>query len=362
MGQKIRIVLTCGLFLLLLGLWAVSWWMWNTLDSMPSPVNQMEASLKENLPFHSFFRSLHSRVEILLGKTYVDGIYLQGDSLVEELPEPDQQVISQSLKALQSFCEPYRQKTYFMAVPTRSEFLNFSFVGYENAWSQRGFIKDLMERLNGYVTEIDLYAALTEADQEETYFKTETLWTGKGAYLGYEAFASRVGLYPKRLERYNMEIISHTFRGSLSRSLNYSAGGEDHIDLYYDPYLPDAVEVKKISNLGAQSSNSLYFREWLDTDQQQRIFLGEPVPLTFITSSVVNEKKLLLFGDDFSTVLAPYLLRNYSEVLLVDLSLLTADTAKQINPEDYDQILFVYSTKTLSQSMELQNLEMLLSR
>ena len=159
-----------------------------------------------------------------------------------------------------------------------------------------------------------------------------------------------------------MEIISHTFRGSLSRSLNYAAGGEDHIDLYYDPYLPDAVEVKKISNLGAQSSNSLYFREWLDTDQQQRIFLGEPVPLTFITSSVVNEKKLLLFGDDFSAVLAPYLLRNYSEVLLVDLSLLTADTAKQINPEDYDQILFVYSTKTLSQSMELQNLEMLLSR
>lgn len=320
---------------------------------------EIEQEVRTEFPFLSFFQSLHTRMEILLGKNYVNRIYIQGDSLIEDLSPPNTQGVAKDYAALRDFCEPYRQKCYFMAVPTRSEFLYLNDSTASESWSQRVFVKDLMERLNGYVSEIDLYAKLTESDLEEVYFHTETLWTAKGAYLGYEAFASKVGLYPKGLEQYNIEIVSYDFQGSLSRSLDYAAGGTDRVELYYDSYLPDAKEVTKISNLGVKTSDSVYFREWLDTPQQQRVFLGEPSPLTRIVTQVLNERKLLLIGDEFANVLAPYFLRNYSEIMVVDLSLLTEDTANQIQPEEYDEILFVYSTKTLSQGDTFANLEML---
>lgn len=313
--------------------------------------NSLENVLREQLPGSSLFRSLRNRLDVLLGKSHVGNIYIRDDRLFEELPQPDMDKVQASLEAINRFSAGNHSRIYFLAVPTQVEFLPNELPAYQPAWSQRAFSKDFLRSLTGSVTEIDIYADLVDAQNNGAYFNTQALWTQYGAYLGYRAFASVTGLYPRTLDKYSREVLSHNFCGALYHAIDETAGEPDRIDLYYDPHSPDAEKVLHYqANGDAVEFGSVFFRSFLETEQQEKVFLGEDAPLVRVETSVANTRKLLLFGDDFADVLLPFFLRNYSQIDLVNLSLLTESTSKLLNLDDYDAVLFVYGVDTLSQS------------
>ena len=322
--------------------------------------NSLENYLRESFPGRDLFRSLRNRLDVLLGKSQVGNVYIRDDRLFEELPLPNADQVQASLEAINRFSAGNHSRIYFLAVPTQVEFLPNVLPAYEPVWSQRAFSKDFLRSLTGSVTEIDIYADLVDEQNNGIYFNTQTLWTQYGAYIGYRAFASVTGLYPRTLDKYSREVLSHNFCGTLYHQINETAGKPDRIDLYYDPHSPDADTVFRYdANGNATEFDSVFFRSYLDTEQQEKVFLGEDAPLVRVETSVANARKLLLFGDDFADVLLPYFLRNYSQIDLVNLSLLTEATAKQILLEDYDAVLFVYGVDTLSQSDEFTRLSLI---
>lgn len=340
---------------MLLGGGAISFVIPNDADT---PSAWAESFLRLNFPGGDALRSLRGRVDLLLGADTVNGVYIDGERLVELLPAPDAERTAANAQAIRAFAFRNRGRSFMLAVPTASEFLDDDTVDDETDWSQRGFIKELVSRLSGYASEVDIYADLVDAETPRLYYNSETCWTAEGAYIGYSAFAPLVGLYPQPLEKYNLEIVTHSFYGALYRRLGGAAGGADRVDVYYDPHAPDAARVTRVTDGGVLTCDSVYFRDLLGGDTPLDFFLGEDCAVTTVETTVTNGKRLLLVGDDFADVLLPYFLRNYSEVCLVKLPFLTAENADGVDTDAYDVVLFCYGVSTLSQSDEFERLSL----
>jgi hypothetical protein len=80
-------------------------------------------------------------------------------------------------------------------------------------------------------------------------------------------------------------------------------------------------------------------------------FLGPLKLLVTIETESKTGKSLLVFKDSYAHSLAPMLMDQYEKIVLVDLRNLVGDLEDIIHIEDYDEILYIYSTETFSQNL-----------
>ena len=323
------------------------------------PFRWTETLLDRNLPGRGAAAALRTRTELFLGQECVNGIFINDGVLIEKLSPPEPGASSTIAGEIRAFAIDFPARVYFMAVPTAYEFIQNTLPVYTPEWSQRVYVKELIDLLSGYVQELDIYAELADAHRSDIWFRTETLWTSEGAYIGYRSFAQAAGLYPQPLNKFNLEIASYDFSGSLCRALYGVTGGPDRIDLYYDPHSPDAVSIERYTAEGLETPESIYAREWLETERKDNLFLGEDCALTRIRTLISNDRRLLIIGDGFADVLSPFFLRNYSQIDLVKLPLLTEETAKLVRSEEYSAVLMVYGVNSLTDACCTGNLSLL---
>ena len=313
-----------------------------------SPYRWVETVLDRNLPGRGLAAALRVRAELLIGQECVDGIYSRDGVLIEKLAPPAPDASAAIAEDVRAFAAASSSQVYFMAVPTAYEFIQNRFPLCTPEWSQRVYTKELVGQLAGYVRELDIYAELANADNSDVWFRTETLWTAESAYIGYRSFAAATGLYPQPLNKFNLEVVSYDFSGALRRALYGAAGDPDRIDLYYDPHTPDAASIERYTAVGTETPGSVYAREWLSSERQDNVFLGEDCALTRIRTVVANERKLLVIGDGFADVICPFFLRNYGQIDLVKLPMLTEETAALVRQEEYSAVLMVFGVDTLT--------------
>lgn len=324
-----------------------------------SPYRWLETTLEQNLPGRDLSASLCARTELLLGQKCVNNVCIQDGRLVECLEKPQANASFEVAEKIRAYAENCNARVYFLAVPTAVDFLQEQPASAPSAWSQRVFIKELVGQLSGYIHELDIYAELADAVQNDIWFQTETLWTSEGAYIGYRAFANAVGLYPQPLSKFNLEVVSYDFSGALQRRLYDATEITDRIDLYYDPHTSDASSIERYGEYGAEKQESVYAREWLESEEQDNVFLGEDCALIRIQTVVANDRRLLIIGDDFADVICPFFLRNYGQIDLIKPSLLTEETAALVRTEQYNAVLMVLGVNTLTDSHCVDHLSML---
>ena len=75
------------------------------------------------------------------------------------------------------------------------------------------------------------------------------------------------------------------------------------------------------------------------------MYLSGPAPVLKITNpSYEGERRLVLFGDSFSSSLAPLLAEAYSEIDLVDIRYIDPDLLGDLIEFENADVLFLYST------------------
>ena len=85
----------------------------------------------------------------------------------------------------------------------------------------------------------------------------------------------------------------------------------------------------------------------LETGDMYSMYLGEPVPVMRITTSANTDKKLLVVKDSFADCFIPFLLQHYSEITVVDPSVMSDGMSKYVDADEYEQTLFLFGIDSL---------------
>ena len=110
-----------------------------------------------------------------------------------------------------------------------------------------------------------------------------------------------------------------------------------------------------IANLQVEGADAIYDMKLAAGRDPYEMFLSGNQTIVTIKNPLQNNgKRLVVFRDSFGSSIAPLLAEEYSETILIDLRYISSDTLGQfVNFKDAD-VLFLYSTTLLNNSLSIK--------
>lgn len=338
-----------------------------TLQSMPkasaktifdrSYMNKLETYISDHFVGRTTWIKGKTAVETVIGKYERNGVYILSNRLVEKIDEPDYTSIDKSIAAVNKFADENDVPVFFMLVPTSAEVYADELPENTPNVSQRDVINYAYSGFGKNVTTLDVYPTMTANKYDYIYYRTDHHWTSYGAYIAYAAAGKKMGYTPYGLNSYDIEHAADDFQGTFYSKALYDGVEKDTMDIYHCVEGGGAKEILVTSEFGKDpvSYDSMYFREYLDVKDKYSTFLGTNQPLVTIKSDN-DGGKLLVIKDSYAHCYAPFLTQHYSEITLVDLRYIQMSYKTLINPEEYDQVLFLYNASTFMTDTNLRKL------
>lgn len=303
-----------------------------------------ENFIADHIVFRNHFSSAKTRLDMLMGKSEINGVFVDDKMLLGNTEQPNQTITLSNIEAINQFAKKYSSKVdvQMMLVPGALEFYKTNAPPMVKVVDHSEYIKSVYDELDNMNT-TEVYSSLASSASEYIFYRTDQHWTSYGAYVGYTALAKSLGFKPATIDMFDIEHASHDFLGNLYSKVLYGEELVDNIDLYH--YAQDVVvtDVIKYTDKNTQTYSTIFFKEYLYEKDQYKVFLGENSPVVKIKTSVTNDKKIIIFKDSFAHSLMQFLPLHYEEILLVDLRYLHKPIEDYANITDYQQALFLYS-------------------
>ena len=201
-----------------------------------------------------------------------------------------------------------------MLVPTASYTLRDKLPPFAPEVDQDELIQEAIDTVPNFV---DVRQALKEHNQEYIYYRTDHHWTNLGVCYAYQVWCQAVGLEVKRPDWYEQKVLSDQFYGTTYSKANLYTAKPDTITAFSLPKQETSLTVDY--NLGQKVTDTLYETKHLDTKDKYSVFLDGNQPITKITTSNKNGRKLMLIKDSYANSFATFAANDYEEVYLVDL-------------------------------------------
>lgn len=296
-------------------------------------------------------------LETSLGKRERNGIYILKNRLVEQISEPDYESIDKSIAAVNKFAGENDVPVFFMIVPTSAEIYADGLPKNAPNPNQRDVINYVYRSFEKGVTTLDVYPVMESNKFQYIYYRTDHHWTTRGAYLAYAAAGKKMGYTPLPEDKYDIEHASDEFQGTFYSKALYDKVEKDTLDIWHPSEGEAAHQVSITSQYGEEPKvyDSMYFREYLGVKDKYAAFLGTNTPIVSIKTE--NEGgKLLILKDSYAHCYAPFLTEHYSEITLVDMRYIAMSYKQLFDPEEYDQVLFLYNASSFMSDTDLRKL------
>ena len=259
---------------------------------------------------------LKTRMDILLQKKVIKGVYLAADGYLIERHLPEEysgELIDERLDQLRQLTERYPQ-TLVMLAPTADNILAEKLPQYAVSFDQ----SRLLERVKGEIGEahvIDLFPTLREHREEYIYYRTDHHWTTLGAYYAYLEWAEKVGYPPRDYDPRDLETVSDRFLGTVHSRINLPMEG-DEISIFPRT---NRRSVKITYDLNRETS-SYYEPSYLEGKNQYGYFLDDNHAFVEIeTAYYADGKELFIIKDSYANSLIPILAPHYEKIYVLDL-------------------------------------------
>lgn len=334
-----------------------------SLESLPVPsvstvldgrfMKSAENYVGDHFPFRSFFVTLNTEEQLLLGKRDLagdyssvpadGGVYFGKNGHLYEVLLPDKSgTFRDNADGLAEFAEKSGVSLTILPVPSGSqeqpENLPLSAPNHD----QRQEFDELRRAVGQSAQVVDLFSALSLKSGQDYYFKTDHHWNAYGAYVGYAALASAMGFPCVPQSGFDFRAVPQPFYGTLySKAL--SVGQEP--DTLILPYAKDAPALTQ--QIGQKEHEGIYWDEYLTQKDKYSAYLGGNPAVTVVLNPAAKGGKLLLLKDSYANAMVPYLAENFSEIHLIDLRYYSLDIYKYIQQNGIDRAAAVYSLKQL---------------
>lgn len=320
-------------------------------------MNGLEAYISDHFVGRTNWIKSKTVLETSLGKRERNGIYILKNRLVEHIAEPDYDSIDKSVNAVNKFASENDVPVFFMIVPTSAEIYADELPQNAPNPNQRDVINYVYRSFGKGITTLDVYPVMESNKYQYIYYRTDHHWTTRGAYLAYAAAGKKMGYTPLPEDKYDIEHASDEFQGTFYSKALYDKVEKDTLDIWHPTAGENVREVAVTTMYGEEPQlyDSMYFRDYLSVKDKYAAFLGTNAPIVTIKSD--NEGgKLLVIKDSYAHCYAPFLTEHYSEITLIDLRYIQISYKQLLNPEDYDQVLFLYNASSFISDTDLRKL------
>ena len=323
---------------------------YNRFYYMKEYMEEIEGYLRENFPFADALSNAAVKLRMEAGEMEFDDIFVGNDILIEDIGQPDQELLSRNLKEIQSFVEANSNTpTYVLYLPSKYAIKQQELPDNAQlfALNQKSFIEENYSSLVGQATTVDVYSSLLAAADQYLYYRTDPNLTGLGAYTVYESLVQRMGLEPLGPDRFRQQHVYHSFYGETYQDSRYKDISPDIITLYY-PDNQSAVTVTH-DNDYPYTYNSLYPKQCMELESPLSVLLGGDTGNITIRSGIKRQRSLLVFGDSRFLPVLPLLSAHFSTIRFIDFEYWNDRALEELDGDDYDQVLLAYSVETLIQ-------------
>lgn len=317
-------------------------------------MNGIESYLSDHFVGRPNWIGMKTDIELLTGKNEIKDVFILDNRLVKRTDAPDYSIVDGNVSAINQFANENNLPVFLMLAPTSSGIYMDELPANSGNFNQKGLIDYSYNNINSdIVTTLNAYSALYATRDEYIYYRTDHHWTSLGAYYAYSSTIKKMGFTPMALNRYDVEHASHSFKGTLYSDVLYDKIDDDVIDYYFNRTGTEVTSV--ISGIGdnATTSDSLYFREFLDKKDKYSSYTGPNQPFVTIKTNSTSDKKLLLFKDSYAHCLVPFLTQHYSEIVMIDLRYVTSSVDSLVDIDSFDHALFMYNTDNFSEDSSL---------
>ena len=182
-------------------------------------IKDLEAYLTDHFAFRDTFMNIKSNVEIWLGKTKINNVFLGSDEyLIEDYNKPTK--TENFIQTLNSF---YLRNNYInnnlMLVPTSISINQDKLPKFASNYSQIDTIKYIYQNIK--MSSIDVYDILLENNKNyPMYYRLDHHWTTYGAYYAYVAYCKHNNLPYLKIDDYNITEVTNNFNGTLYSKTN----------------------------------------------------------------------------------------------------------------------------------------------
>ena len=332
-------------------------WDYITVRDKPSFMDDIETYYADHLVGRELWVQAKNKLETLVGKQEINGVYTVDDHMIQVFTEYDAEDVQNSINAMNLFAENHPElPCSIMLAPTAQEFFQNKMPSYNGYLSQKSFIEDVYEQMEGFTT-IDSLSFMSEHKDDYLFYRTDHHWTSLGSYYAYCAAAKTLGYSAYSLNDFNIETVSSDFRGTLYSKTLDNGVTPDSIDYYH--LKNDAPKITMTVNTGTEKKvyDSLYVRDYLDVKDKYSSFTGSNQPIIEIDTNIENGKKLLIVKDSYAHSLVPFLANHYEKITMVDMRYINGDLNYFIDMDEYTQALFMFNAVSFSTDEMLDKIQ-----
>ena len=304
-----------------------------------------EEYLSDQFEFRSFWVKAKTSIMRSLGRKDLNGVYFGKDNyLIEKYQESDfdSELIDYNTEVLSSFLD-YTQDlgvdSVCAFVPSKYASLKSKLPSKVIPYSNSYVCKNV-EKQTKKAKVIELEDELCKHDNEYIYYRTDHHWTTLGAYYAYKALSEELNYKCVDIKSLNGKTVSDNFFGSTYDKVQVKTQADTITS--YKPTVK--LEVNNLEE--GETSKTLYAPEMLKTKNKYDYFLGGNYSQLDITTTSKSGKTLLLIKDSYANSLIPFLVNNYSRIIVVDLRYYMDDLYDLLDEEtDIDNMLILFNTE-----------------
>lgn len=299
-----------------------------------------ETYLSDHFALRDIFVGMNSYYDLGTGRNGVTGIYAGANGYLIETPvEYEQQNVDKNIEAIAKFSAEVGIRPDFMLVPSVGYIYDDKLPALHFPYTDDKIIASIESALGESVDPVDLIQPLKAGkDEEQLYFKTDHHWTGRGAYVAYQAYCAEKKLQPVSMDRFRVQAESGFYGTTYSRSALWLSG-PDTIELFWDKSDPKfRVEIPD----NKKTYDSLFFLSHLNEPDKYPVYLDGNHGYEKITNKSAKGGKLLLIKDSYAHAIVQFLAENYSEIYMVDMRYYRESLTELVKENGIDSILFLY--------------------
>ncbi len=302
-------------------------------------MEQLESYLADHVPGRDEWVQLKNTAVRLSGREQIGQVVFVEDDRLIQVQDVTLQQLKKNVELLSGFADtlPEDVEVNFLLAPNASwiyrEFLPEDTLTYDPEEAKEIVREGLSERVQLTVP----YAALQAHKEEAIYFKSDHHWTMRGAAYAYMDLAEELGLGVKDPFSYGVTTTGHDFWGSVfSQAPIFGYDGEE-------------FEILQVPGLEAcwstdmQSGTVLMTEKFQEKDQYTAFFGGNYGLTRIVNEKSQSEEKLLILKDSYANILVPFLIEDYSEIVMVDLRYYRGSVKALAETEGADQVLAIYN-------------------
>ena len=297
-------------------------------------MDNIEEYLSDHFPLREEFIKLKNRVELLLGKNKINGVYITDSYLIEEYLGFDKK--DQFIDVINTFKDNNKDiKISLMLVPT-SISVNDKYLNKYSKTNEQ--IKDIEYVYNKTNTNNISVIEELRKSKKQVYYYTDHHWTTYGALIAYNKFMNKS-------DELELKKVSSKFKGTLYSKILISDTLDD-IYIYEVPY-----NIKVTYDLGNEKKvkDTLYNMSYLDKKDKYSLFLDNNNPLIKIENEDLKTKNnILVVKDSYANSFVPFLTNDYHTIHVIDPRYYLGSITEYIKKNNIEEVLFLYNINNIN--------------